>query len=83
MALPRPDANPRLTRRQAENARAAIKVGLLIRRLHDNAMGKLSDSAGKKITLNPSQVKSAQILLNKTLPDMQQVEYIEDLLLLL
>ena len=35
------DVDPQLTRRQAENCRAAIKVSTLIRRLQDNAAGTL------------------------------------------
>lgn len=60
------DADPRLTRRQAENTRAAIQAGQLVRILHESAMGDR--------TLTPAQVKSAQILLGKVLPDQQKIE---------
>lgn len=65
----KPDSNPKLTRRQAENARAAIQTAKLIQLLEQNATGK--------IELTAARVKSIQILLSKVLPDMQQVETVE------
>jgi hypothetical protein len=60
------DKDPKLTRRQAENARAAIKVGMLLERLQR--------AAGGEIELSPTQIKSAQILLDKSLPTLQAIE---------
>lgn len=60
----RPD--PRITRRQAETHRASIRVGRLLQLLADHAEGK--------IEMSPTQVKSAQVLLAKVLPDQTRVE---------
>ena len=60
------DADPHLTRRQAENARAAIKVGGLITRLQQHVDGK--------IEMSPTAVKASQILLGKVLPDQTRIE---------
>lgn len=69
MAQGKPDADPKMTRRQAENARSAIQTGVLLKLLHDNAIGA--------VELSQSRVKSIQILLSKVLPDMQQIEQVE------
>lgn len=60
------DKNRELTRRQAENARAAIRVGVVLRRLHDHMEGNAE--------MSPTQVKAAQILLDKSLPTLQAIE---------
>jgi hypothetical protein len=60
------DKDPKLTRRQAENARAAIRVGVIIERLQKAAIGELE--------LTPAQIKSAQVLLDKSLPTLQAIE---------
>lgn len=60
------DKDPKLTRRQAENARAAIKVGVIIQRLAAAADGQ--------IEMSPAQIKAAQILLDKSLPTLQAIE---------
>ena len=60
------DADPKLTRRQAENARAAINVGRVVRKLQQNLEGE--------IQLTPGQVKSAMILLDKSLPTLQAID---------
>lgn len=60
------DKDPKLTRRQAENARSAIKVGVIIDRLAKAATGE--------IEMTPAQTKAAQILLDKSLPTLQSIE---------
>lgn len=50
---------------QDANTRAKIQTSQLINRLNDNANGK--------IEMTNSQVKSAEILLRKTLPDLSAV----------
>ena len=60
------DHDPKLTRRQAENARAAIQVGAIINRLKKAADGD--------IEMSPAQIKAAQILLDKSLPTLQSIE---------
>lgn len=72
MSQPRLDADPKITRRTAENAKSAIKVRSLIDRLQKNAHGEL------KTEMSPGQIKSAQILLGKVLPDESRVEQVLD-----
>jgi len=62
----RKDADPTLTRRQTENAKAAIQVGTLVSRLQKNANGEIEMTTG--------QIKSAEILLRKRMPDQQHLE---------
>ena len=54
---------------QSDATRAKIQVTQLINRLQANANGELP----KEMT--PGQVRSAQILLNKALPDLTLVTY--------
>jgi len=67
-------AGVRLTKRQSDKCRAAIRATSLINRLQDNAIGKLRDKSGNPIEMTPSQVRSAEILLNKALPNLSSVE---------
>jgi hypothetical protein len=60
------DRDPQLTRRQVENARASISVGVIIQRLSEHVAGK--------IEMTPTQVKSAQVLLDKSLPTLQAID---------
>ena len=64
----------RLTKRQSDNCRAAIPATSLVNRLQDTANGKLRDKDGNPIELSTGQVRSAEILLNKTLPNLQATE---------
>lgn len=49
-----------------ESVRAKIKTSMLINRLADHAFGK--------VKLEASQVRSIEVLLKKTLPDLQTIE---------
>lgn len=51
-----------------DETRQKIQTSQLINRLSANAMGKLPSE------MSPSQVKSAEILLRKALPDLASVE---------
>jgi len=53
----------RLTKRLADQTRDAIKTSMLINRLTDHALGEVEMTA--------TQVRSAEILLNKTLPNLK------------
>jgi len=71
------DADPKLTRRQGENVRAAIKTSQLKNRLEANALGTLTktvDGKTESIELSTGQIKSAEILLNRTLPSQTYTE---------
>jgi hypothetical protein len=49
-----------------ENHRKAIQTSMLINRLSDHVVGK--------VEMTQAQVRSAQILLNKALPDLRSIE---------
>jgi len=57
----------RLNKRHDEEARNKIQASQLINRLSANAMGEL------KKEMTTGQIKSAEILLRKRLPDMSNV----------
>lgn len=57
----------RLNRRQAEHTRNAIQTGLLLNRLADHAFNG--------VELSPTQIRAIEILLKKTLPDLQSIEH--------
>jgi hypothetical protein len=44
-----------------------IKVGVLMQRLNDHVLGKLE--------MSQSQIKAAEILLRKAIPDLRSVEH--------
>ena len=67
--LAKPDAKPHITRRQAENVRAAIKVGNIVNRLQKAAMGE--------IDVTPTQLNAAKVLLDKCLPNLTATEITE------
>ena len=56
------------TRRQADKCRLSIKTTHIVRRLQQNLDGEL------EIPLTPTQVQSAKILLDRTLPVLQAME---------
>jgi hypothetical protein len=57
-----------------DKVRQRIKVGVLTKRLQDSALGVLKDREGNIIELPEGQRKAIEILLKKTLPDLQSVE---------
>jgi hypothetical protein len=56
----------RLNNRQADSVRSQIQTGQILKRLHDHVHGK--------IELEASQVRSAEILLSKSLPSLTSME---------
>ena len=65
----RPIGRP-LGLRHAEQTRRAIQATKLVQRLQDCAMGRLE--------LSKEQIRSIEILLKKTLPDLSSVELTGD-----
>lgn len=53
----------RLTKRLADQTRDAIKTSMLVNRLTDHALGD--------IEMSQTQIRAAEILLNKTLPNLK------------
>ena len=56
----------RSTRRQSENHTAAIQTSRVLKCLQDHLF--------KGSEMLPTQIKSAEILLKKTVPDLKQVD---------
>lgn len=54
-------------RKHSELVRQRIQTSQLINRLQDNALGEESMTAG--------QIKSAEILLRKAVPDLKQTDF--------
>ena len=70
------------TREMQDAHRKRIKTGNLINRLQKNADGELICPYTKeRIEMTAGQIKSAEILLKKTLPDLKSVEISGDALL--
>ena len=53
-------------KKHTDATREKIQASVLITRLHKNAIGE--------IHMTPAQVRSAEVLLKKVMPDMAQVE---------
>lgn len=60
----------RLRKFHSDEVRAKIKTSQLINRLTDHALGALK--------LSPTQVRSIEILLKKTIPDLSAVQHSGD-----
>lgn len=59
------EVRQRKQRRVFEDTRTRIKLTMIINKLHDHIEGKIDMSA--------TQMRAAEILLRKTLPDLQSV----------
>lgn len=64
----KPDADPKLTKRQGENLRASI-----LGKAH-KYVGILDACVAGEVELKPTQVKAAQILLDRVVPTMQSID---------
>lgn len=66
-----------------EHTREKIKAAQLLNRLQMFALGEPDPTRnghpteGQPVNMTPAQVKAAQILLNKVMPDLSQSEIIE------
>jgi hypothetical protein len=60
----------RLNKRQAENTKAAIQTGLIVKRLQDHVLGKAE--------MKPSQVTAGLGLLKKRIPDLGVMQHTGD-----
>jgi hypothetical protein len=63
-------SHARLNRRQADTCRQAIQTTYLINRLHKHIEGE--------VELTMAQIRAAEILLKKSLPDLSAVELTGD-----
>ena len=84
--MAKPDAKIHLTRRQAENSRAAIKTTNIITRMQQFVMAEPDENGdlyytyenGKKRPVSPmsrEQLQAGNTLLSKALPDLKSVEH--------
>lgn len=68
-----------LTKLQQDQVREAIKTSQLVNRLQAFALGKLETDVGsgedKPLELDSLRVKAIEILLRKTLPDLQAIQH--------
>jgi hypothetical protein len=62
-----------LGKQHADKARAKIQSSQLVTRLGLNALGQLCNADGEPIEMTAGQIKSAEILLRKTVPDLSAV----------
>lgn len=58
----------RISKKLTDEWRAKIKTSMLINRLNDNALGELETE------MTTGQIRSAEILLKKTLPDLTSAD---------
>jgi len=56
-----------------EKTRAKIQTTQLVKRLENYALNNL-DEQGKEVELEPQRIRAIEILLNKTLPNLQSTE---------
>ncbi len=54
--------------------RQRIRTSMLINRLTAHALGEADPQTGKPVDLSPTQVRSIEILLKKSLPDLTATE---------
>ncbi len=59
-------------KRQQDQTRAAIKTTQLVKRLQCFALGE-KDDAGHDVDLDANKLRSIEVLLRKTLPDLSTV----------
>ncbi len=62
----------RITTRQADTVRTAIKTGLIVKRLNEHILSANGD------VMTQSQVAAARLLLAKVVPDLQSVAHTGD-----
>lgn len=74
----------RLNARQADSVRSHIQTSQLLRRLNDHALNPAEFKTTPQGTLrmikgmDATQIKAAEILLRKSLPDLSSVEMVAD-----
>lgn len=64
----------RLLKRQDERTRLAIKTRQLVNRLQRHALGELNGKDGHNSPMTADQIRAAEILLKKVLPDTKVTE---------
>lgn len=62
---------------QTDGTREKIQTTKLVQRLQGFVLGEIDPQTKEPIRMTPAQVKSAQILINKRLPDLSSSEIVE------
>jgi hypothetical protein len=60
----------RLNKRHTDEVRSRIQASLLIKRLHDCAMGE--------VELTPTQLNAINALLDRSVPKLSQIQHVGD-----
>lgn len=63
----------RLNTRHQESVRQLIRANRLVVRLQQFALGRTFQ--GKPVNMSPAQVRAAEVLLRKLVPDLAQIEH--------
>ena len=70
-----------LTKRQQVDIRANVQVrytGKVVNRLAKQALGQLKDKNGERIDMSMAEIRAAEIMLKKTLPDLSAIQIVEN-----
>lgn len=62
----------------SKQIRDKIQAVNLIRRLELNALGQLKNNKGELIEMTSSQLRAAEMLLDRSIPKLQTIQYIGD-----
>ncbi len=62
-----------------DKTREKIRTSQLLNRLHAYALSEDDPQSGKPVELSSTQVKAIEVLLKKSLPDLQSIEGSMDL----
>lgn len=57
--------------------REKIRTTQIVNRLQRFALGQMEPNKTKQVEMTPAQVKAAQVLINKTLPDLSSSEIVQ------
>lgn len=60
----------RINKMHSEQVRLKIQASVLIQRLQDHCLGKLE--------MTPSQIRSAEVLLDRSVPKLSQIQHTGD-----
>ena len=66
--------NKRTWKEKSEEWRTKIKVTQTLNRLQSYVLGEDDPQTSKPVEMTPAQVKAAQVLLNKAMPDLSQAD---------
>lgn len=64
-----------LTKEQQDRARSAIQTTQLVKRLQFFALGTEDPASGQKVELDAARLRAIEVLLKKTLPDLQSIQH--------